>query len=755
MKQVKSKLWKKIILVCVLLGVVPTILVGTVSYFIASNTVQKKVSEGNTEELNQAKLSVESQLISVEKTMLQFISSPTVAHAASAEMTGDQFDVFNELQSTIDTLPTAGMEIGNIRLFNTAQHWVVSNSGVGSQSDYESEYGPVSQLLNDSRLSYWADAFTFAGNNASPQAAASTNHSYVTLVRRNVYSNDACFCTVDVPYESFDTLVSGGSRLNTVTIVSPDGCVIYDRSYYKRGKNIASTALFKQVEKSNLSRGSFILPIAGVRSDVTFIKSDSNGWIYLMVTSVAQMTRDSQMIGWVTVLICLVLITLIAMASLTISNRAYRPIRHLYNVLVGDKPGQPDEIRQIEEHVGLLLTNQNDMKSEIYSQSGQLMEYFSVKLLLNENDESFILSKLRLFHYPEKPPHMVVAVIQIDPLKGGVYGENDEDLLLYAVNNIVGETFSDCIVITPVILAGRQVTVLRVGDAYKDGVYPRFRNLQELVQQKLEFTLSVSISLPFDDYRAIHFHYTRCLYAMQYQFFPDRSTVSFVEDLTGHQRPRLEYPTELEGQILDAVRTGDKTQCFAMIHLFVENLFRDETGSDAIKIFLTRLAINLIILQQETDPHAKASGLLLLSQLSGMRDRSGIENWLQHTIAEPVIDCLEKSTGDRMKQICQDTLAIIQREYNTKLTLESCAARLNYHPSYIRRVLKKEMGINFSDYLQHYRVKIAERWLMETDMKVAVIAEKLAYENAENFIRSFKKVTGMTPRQYRDGSGGT
>ena len=441
--------------------------------------------------------------------------------------------------------------------------------------------------------------------------------------------------------------------------------------------------------------------------------------------------------------------------TLTISNRAYRPIRHLYTVLVGDKPGQPDEIRQIEEHVGLLLTNQSDMKSEIYSQSGQLMEYFSVKLLLNATNESFIRSKLRLFHYPEQPPHMVVAVIQIDSLKDGVYGENDEDLLLYAVNNVVSETFSGCIVVTPVILEGRQVTVIRVGDAYKDQAYPRFRDLQELVRQKLEFTLSVVISQPFDDYRAIHSHYMRCLYAMQYQFFPDRSTVSFVEDLTGHQRPRLEYPAELESQILDAVRTGDKGQCFAMIHLFVENLFRNQTGSDAIKIFLTRLVINLIILQQETDPHAKASGLLLLSQLSDMRDRADIENWLQHTIAEPAIDCLEKSTGDRMKQLCQDTLAIIQKEYNTKLTLESCAARLNYHPSYIRRVLKKEMGINFSDYLQHYRIKIAERWLMETDMKVAVIAEKLAYENAENFIRSFRKVTGMTPRQYRDGNGGS
>lgn len=747
---------------CILLGVVPTILVGTFSYFIASNTVQKKVSESNMEELRQAKLSVESQLVSVEKSMLQLISSPTVAHAASTEMTGDQFDVFNELESTIDMLPTTGMEIGDIRLFNTSQHWMVSSTGVTSQADYEATYGPVSQYLNDSRLCYWVDALTFSGKNGASQNAASgdtaasaSDHSYVTLVRRNVYSNDACFCTVDVPYTSFDDLVSKGSRFNSVMVISPDGCVIYDRSYSKRGKNITATPLFRQVTQRKQDSGSFTIRMDGVRTSVSFIKSDSNGWLYLMVTSVSQMTRDSQVIGWVTALICLILIALVGFVSLSISNRVYRPIRRLYNVLVGDKAGQPDDIRQIEENIGLLLTSQHDMKAQIYSQSGQLMEYFSVRLLLDENDDKFIRSKIRMFRYPENPPRMVVAVIRIDPLEGGAYGENDEDLLLYAVNNIMCEMFSERIVITPVIIGSRQVTVLQVGDPYKDEAYSSFRKLQDILRQNLEFTVSVGISRPINAYRDIHSNYMKCLYAIQYQFFQDKNTISFMEDLTNDQCCRPEYPVQLESQILDAVRTGDKEQCFAMIHLFVENVFRGETSSDAIKIFLTRLVINLIILQQETDPHSKTSDLLLLSQLSDMRDREGIENWLQHSVAEPVIDCLEKSTGDRMKQICQDTLAIIQKEYNTKLTLESCATRLNYHPSYIRRVLKKEMGINFSDYLQHYRIRVAEQWLAETDIKIAVIAEKLAYENTENFIRSFKKITGMTPRQYRDGKNGS
>ena len=44
----------------------------------------------------------------------------------------------------------------------------------------------------------------------------------------------------------------------------------------------------------------------------------------------------------------------------------------------------------------------------------------------------------------------------------------------------------------------------------------------------------------------------------------------------------------------------------------------------------------------------------------------------------------------------------------------------------------------------------AKKWLLETGMPVAEIAEKLRYSNAQNFIRSFKKKTGMTPGKYRE-----
>lgn len=57
--------------------------------------------------------------------------------------------------------------------------------------------------------------------------------------------------------------------------------------------------------------------------------------------------------------------------------------------------------------------------------------------------------------------------------------------------------------------------------------------------------------------------------------------------------------------------------------------------------------------------------------------------------------------------------------------------------------------MTFSDYLLMYRFQMARKWLIETDMPIKDIAQKLQYNNPQNFIRSFRKQEEMTPGQYR------
>ena len=58
--------------------------------------------------------------------------------------------------------------------------------------------------------------------------------------------------------------------------------------------------------------------------------------------------------------------------------------------------------------------------------------------------------------------------------------------------------------------------------------------------------------------------------------------------------------------------------------------------------------------------------------------------------------------------------------------------------------------MNISDYISDIRVKKAKQMLENPNMKVNAVAEALGYGTATNFTRFFKKMTNMTPQEYRE-----
>jgi YesN/AraC family two-component response regulator len=111
---------------------------------------------------------------------------------------------------------------------------------------------------------------------------------------------------------------------------------------------------------------------------------------------------------------------------------------------------------------------------------------------------------------------------------------------------------------------------------------------------------------------------------------------------------------------------------------------------------------------------------------------------------------LERQSKSHTKEISDQLTDMIHQNFDTELTLEACAKQLNYHPNHLGPLFSREKGISFSEYLQNYRLQMAKRWLVETDMKIGDIADRLTYTNPQNFIRFFRKMENMTPGQYRD-----
>lgn len=83
------------------------------------------------------------------------------------------------------------------------------------------------------------------------------------------------------------------------------------------------------------------------------------------------------------------------------------------------------------------------------------------------------------------------------------------------------------------------------------------------------------------------------------------------------------------------------------------------------------------------------------------------------------------------------------------ISLDSVSAILGINASYFSSLFKREMGVNFVDYLTDLRMQAARELLADPLRSTAEVASLVGYENANYFTRAFKKKTGMTPTEYR------
>lgn len=96
-----------------------------------------------------------------------------------------------------------------------------------------------------------------------------------------------------------------------------------------------------------------------------------------------------------------------------------------------------------------------------------------------------------------------------------------------------------------------------------------------------------------------------------------------------------------------------------------------------------------------------------------------------------------------------ETVALINAEFNTDITLAKAAKRLHISPNYLGCVFKKQVGVSFNGYLNRIRLKYACTQLLTTEKYVKEIAYESGFCSSEYFLSVFKKQMGCTPSEYR------
>jgi len=102
-----------------------------------------------------------------------------------------------------------------------------------------------------------------------------------------------------------------------------------------------------------------------------------------------------------------------------------------------------------------------------------------------------------------------------------------------------------------------------------------------------------------------------------------------------------------------------------------------------------------------------------------------------------------------VSDVVRDLTEHIRLNYANPLPITQLAIQHGYSVSYLSRKFSLEMGMGFSEYTQRVRIGQSCRLLESTDMPIGEIASTVGYDDQKFFNQVFRKVLGITPREFR------
>lgn len=147
----------------------------------------------------------------------------------------------------------------------------------------------------------------------------------------------------------------------------------------------------------------------------------------------------------------------------------------------------------------------------------------------------------------------------------------------------------------------------------------------------------------------------------------------------------------------------------------------------------------------------------LEAMLSGIRDRARFGHALAivdfgkaETPAWSAGMGEDKEQEEQKRWLIEQIHKYVQDNLSGDLSLTTIAGEVHFNPSYLSRYYKQATGRNLLDFIQSTRLNAAIDLMLHTSLKLNDIAVRTGFDSNSYFTTFFKKMTGMSPMQYRN-----
>lgn len=763
---VKNKIEKASFRYLLTLGVSVFVLIVAIVFFIYTFVSVKieeneKTGQRASFRVSQIVAQVDEKLNTFEKYYISSLEDDTVQWLLQNDY---NYSDYSRYKSVMDIMSGKKMLIDYVSgytLINFETGSVLSNKGLVKIDELIN--ADVAEKLYDRSVQMGQKRFWNYVASDSPNAASTGKNDRITFDDRNLS------LVMRLPQNSINAHAIAVIKLNMnewrewvnklleedeeVVVISGDGTVVYstNENLNEAGISVSSSVDSGYEGYRDKKNGSYVIAMSD--SAVT-------GWKYVVFCKNGGAPSGVSTITWVGMLLLLILIGGLLFYG---ANLFYKPVNNIVKNISETEEAMPlgNEFSYITNHLSGLKYDKEQLENMVNSQGARIQEMFELRLInesiKSEDDWNDYFGGLHLPTYS----YFATAVMVLDlSNEQEIQTSLSEDAICLKIVDIMPENIKSLLWMTPVYNSCA-IFCLFGADNENDllaKICDFHAQIQEFTYKETGYRLIMGVSNTCTEHRGIRRAYRESISALtnmaQKEINPEGTEGQvpecrfFISTESDKGEP---YSNSFENEIQTAIKAVDKEKAYDVTNRFARHL-NTVISTDIATLYIIRYVNSIMLTAIESGINIKditpegiqASYRELISAVEPAR----VRRYIKMTFIDPIIAAI----SERMKDDSYNIMGSIEQlveESKGDILLAECAEKLGVHQTHIWKILKMEKGLSFTEYTEKYKIEEAKKLLLQTNMTVQEIAAALNYSNAQNFIRFFSKVTGVTPGKFR------
>ncbi|HOJ09870.1 MAG TPA: histidine kinase [Clostridiales bacterium] len=367
---------KKLLIYISLVSVFPIIILGTVSYYVSSNALEKKINESSMSRLHQIVKNLENKNTKVENFLNMLSASSEIGNILrnydQNTKPVDYYLAANKFRQTFlsffynDKSIDSGFILSNKGFTYEYNCYIEKNKSLKlldwydktTENKVDNTWVSYIEKPNDIIKSFTkADDIILVGTNVRDINYAS---DLSVLGIACIFLNKSFFSSI---YEGVDELPD----TNTVIIDDKGNIVITSdkAAFYSQLDNISGYSFAKTVLENN--KGLFRCQVNKSDLVVSYMTLNTNGWKVLQVTPYSYYIREITSIGWISILLAAICLCIIYLLAFFVSKSISRPLLNIVKMM--DKVTNGDFQVTVpvtrNDEIGIICAGFNNMVKSI------------------------------------------------------------------------------------------------------------------------------------------------------------------------------------------------------------------------------------------------------------------------------------------------------------------------------------------------------------------------------------------------------